>query len=573
MGIKNFGTGTPKFNEGIIVSGSLPQLYVSGNININANVEPGIQFQIGNEDRAKLSINTSNNLVIHNQFINKHIVFKVNDQGSTREGIRIDGAVPEVVVNEGSESLVDFRVESNNNTHMLFVDGGNEKVGIGTSTPSTTLHAYADVSNAYVATVENDQGSAGHGLKVTSDGTGAGTYIFDIESDSTTLMRVRGDGRVGIGKVTSLPAAVLTVSSSNTDSDIAIANKIHHIGSSGNYLQFISNGILVSGQLHISGTEQEGLRIAKGDSDYRQIVFENDGVDAANIHLSNAENLVIMNETAGKDIQFWVDPSSGNDIQAMTIKEDGKVGIGVSDPESIFHVHSDTINSLIGRYSQNDNSSDGPQLELVKGRGTLASPATINGNDFLGQIKFMGRDGDSYDAFADMYVQASGSVSNSSHPGKIVFRTAAESSTSLTERFTILPNGNIGIGDGFPQTKLGIAGSLGVKFTVIDATNDPGTAYTVQTDDHVILINTRPTAQGGIDSAITVTLPLAASGPGRLIVIKDAAGYSDTNSITIQRAGSDSLDGDPSRTSISIPNVAGWKRMISDGVSGWYEIG
>ena len=31
------------------------------------------------------------------------------------------------------------------------------KVGIGTASPSTTLHAYANVSNEYVATIDNDQ--------------------------------------------------------------------------------------------------------------------------------------------------------------------------------------------------------------------------------------------------------------------------------------------------------------------------------------------------------------------------------------------------------------------------------
>ncbi len=94
-----------------------------------------IQFKESDSDRAKIGINTSNNLIFHNQFVNKHIVFKVNDQGVTREGMRINGAVPEVVVNEGSESLVDFRVESDNETHMLFVDGGNNKVGIKTNQP------------------------------------------------------------------------------------------------------------------------------------------------------------------------------------------------------------------------------------------------------------------------------------------------------------------------------------------------------------------------------------------------------------------------------------------------------
>ena len=42
------------------------------------------------------------------------------------------------VFNESSAD-VDFRIESNGQANMFFVDGGNDKIGIGTSTPVTDL--------------------------------------------------------------------------------------------------------------------------------------------------------------------------------------------------------------------------------------------------------------------------------------------------------------------------------------------------------------------------------------------------------------------------------------------------
>ena len=45
----------------------------------------------------------------------------------------------EVVVNDRSRSTVDFRVESDANSHMLFVDGGNNKIGINESHPAASL--------------------------------------------------------------------------------------------------------------------------------------------------------------------------------------------------------------------------------------------------------------------------------------------------------------------------------------------------------------------------------------------------------------------------------------------------
>jgi hypothetical protein len=45
----------------------------------------------------------------------------------------------EFAINEDSADI-DFRVESNGNTHMLFVDGGNNAVGIGTGTLDAQVH-------------------------------------------------------------------------------------------------------------------------------------------------------------------------------------------------------------------------------------------------------------------------------------------------------------------------------------------------------------------------------------------------------------------------------------------------
>tara|TARA_R100001440_G_C2489166_1_gene114748 strand:- start:9 stop:863 length:855 start_codon:yes stop_codon:yes gene_type:complete len=65
----------------------------------------------------------------------------------------------EAVFNEGSVDL-DFRVESNGNANMFVVDGGNDRVGIGISNPSTVLHVRgADATDTLTVgnTVENTQ--------------------------------------------------------------------------------------------------------------------------------------------------------------------------------------------------------------------------------------------------------------------------------------------------------------------------------------------------------------------------------------------------------------------------------
>ena len=130
----------------------------------------------------------------------------------------------------------------------------------------------------------------------------------------------------------------------------------------------------------------------------------------------------------------------------------------------------------------------------------------------------------------------------------------------------------VGIHTDTPSSTLSVAGSLSLNVTYLNAGNDPGTTYTVTDTDCIILISTRPSGQGGIDSAITLTLPDADNTSGRVITIKDAGGYSSTNPITINADSGDNFEGNPSTTSLTIQSDASFKTLVAAG-SGWYEIG
>ncbi len=172
-----------------------------------------IKFEEGGADRAKVGINSSNNLLIHNQYTNKHIVMKVNDAGVTREGFRLNGSVPEVVVNESSESLVDFRVESDSNTHMLYVDGGNNKIGINDSTPTSTLTVQGSIAMSVLSiNAANDPGT---------------TYTI-ADSDCVILVNTRPSAQGGIDSAITLtlpsassnPGMILTIKDAGGYSNI-----------------------------------------------------------------------------------------------------------------------------------------------------------------------------------------------------------------------------------------------------------------------------------------------------------------------------------------------------------------
>ena len=139
-------------------------------------------------------------------------------------------------------------------------------------------------------------------------------------------------------------------------------------------------------------------------------------------------------------------------MDAITLRPSGSqilhatanaVGVGITLPDATFHVHADNIQGGVVRISQADNSGDASQLDLSKARGSGASPAAVQSNDFLGQVRFLAYDGNSHDNFADIYAQAAGTVSTTSHPTKIVMRTSKVGSSSPSTAITIDENQNL----------------------------------------------------------------------------------------------------------------------------------
>ena len=129
------------------------------------------------------------------------------------------------IFNEGGLDC-DFRVESNNNANMLFVDGNGDRVGIGTSNPdaqfqtdvaSATIGGGRIYTNAvrtgvnssalFSVRADNASGSSsGDIVNIQGDGVGD---LLTLNNNGTDRVTVQADGKVGIG--TSSPSTILHV--------------------------------------------------------------------------------------------------------------------------------------------------------------------------------------------------------------------------------------------------------------------------------------------------------------------------------------------------------------------------
>ena len=263
--------------------------------------------------------------------------FNISPINATAGALGI-GKYPEATVN-----IVEVNSANSDQGGDFFVIDSDGQVGIGKTSPTSPLHVYSNESGNYAALIDNDNASSGHGLKVTSDGTGTGTNLLDVEAASTTVFRVRGDGRVGIGKVASLPAAVLTVSSSNTDGDIAIAHKIQHIGDDDTFIEF----------------QTDNINIQAG------------GVDFIKITEDDSQDMIVFNEGSA-DVDFRVE--SNNKTHAIFVDAgNDRVAIGHSTPDAILHI---------------DNGTSNTEVIIEKDAGTSGSIVFHNAGDRAAEIAF-----------------------------------------------------------------------------------------------------------------------------------------------------------------------------------------
>ena len=169
---------------------------------------------------------------------------------------RFNVTTTEVVVNDPSND-VNFRVESNNAANMLFVDGGNDRVGINEGTPDAHLHVNSGSTDVVAKFESTDAGAAielvdsnatskinqvGAALEISSDsGNADADSVIKLVVDGSTKATVDNSGRFLMGTTTSVaPARRFQIA--GTDGDLAGAQLTRNsANSSGPFIDLIKS--------------------------------------------------------------------------------------------------------------------------------------------------------------------------------------------------------------------------------------------------------------------------------------------------------------------------------------------
>jgi hypothetical protein len=135
--------------------------------------------------------------------------FEIDDNTDGSEFFRYTPSVG-IILNEESKSDNDFRVESDSNTHALFVDASTNRVVVGSS-GSKTLFNVIDATAAKIA-VQNTTNTGSMGLFFYDENDTEQTYFnYDMPSNRTYLA-FNGNGLTLYGKQVSAPITEIGVS-------------------------------------------------------------------------------------------------------------------------------------------------------------------------------------------------------------------------------------------------------------------------------------------------------------------------------------------------------------------------
>ena len=211
---------------------------------------------------------------------------KTSANGVAIDGLTIkDGGISAttgaIVFNEASADL-DFRVESNGNTNMLFVDGGNDKVGIGLADPTGTFHVK---TNNAGTTMYIEDSHAGNG-------DGPELYLYRNSSspanaDDIGIMKFLGKNDAGQDVIYGQVKSIITdVADGQEDGKIEFYHMLN--GSLAPSLQLTTAGVVIN-----ESSNDIDFRVESDGN--TNMLFVNGGDNAVGIgtNVTNSRKLVI----------------------------------------------------------------------------------------------------------------------------------------------------------------------------------------------------------------------------------------------------------------------------------------
>ena len=293
----------------------------------------------------------------------------------------------EIILNE--EGLdCNFRVEGDNEANLLFVDAGNDRIGIGTNSPATTLQVDGKitVSSTLPEIFLTDTNASNARARINANGGGlllgadndnaAATSVITFEVDGSEHMRVQENGRLFLGTTsnTFTGAGNARVQVSGSGADTSGINLIR-TGSSGGGAFFMF-------------TKNRGSATQSGDNCGSIAWFGHDGTDVESyLALIKVEaGATATSNTMRGDIVFETADGGSVTSERMRLDSSGALGLGLQPADSFSFGQAMDIGSTTGGFYYARDTDGG--ADAVGGIGYSGSLVYISNEKSDGVISF-----------------------------------------------------------------------------------------------------------------------------------------------------------------------------------------
>jgi len=412
-------------------------LNVNGNVNVTGQGDFSTEVLVGSSNTGlsdnTLIFRTSGAAFIDHNTVGQGIRFRVS-ASSSLDTAAFDVSTGEMVINEEGADY-DFRVESNGNANMLFVDAGNDRVGIGASTTNSVLHAATsgtgsiptdhfiqttDANTVFTAINTSDSATysaikletrqtQASGFMIANEFQSAfnGDLVFRSRNAGTTSnenFRIKSSGSIIFtGKPATSPIFEM-VNPDNEDTDTGRETSLRFSGHR-------------SGGEDVVNAQISGHHAGSSDNDNGlMIFFTNNGSGLDEKMRLNFDEIIINQSGNDQDLRVESDNNAnmfvvdaGNDVVNI-----GGVTVETGDQLSVHGSGTNTIQRIY-----NTNAGTGGAMLIFQKQSSSAA-----NDDNLGDIRFHGNDAAGNLHQYGRILCNSSNVTNGSEQGQLFIQTS-----------------------------------------------------------------------------------------------------------------------------------------------------